>query len=70
MLDILDYLRVQGKVLGIAAIGAVLLLTVEFVLTHFFHVFYITSTIAGLAVSFEWNTNIQIWLKMLNVKRV
>lgn len=69
MLDVADYIKVQGKVLLIAAIGACLLLGVEFVLTNFFHVFYIASTVAGLAVSFEWNTNVQIWLKMLNVKR-
>ena len=69
MIDLLDYIRVQGKVLAIAGVGALLLLGVEFTLTHFFHIFYIASTVIGLAVSFEWNINAQILLKIIPVAK-
>ena len=69
MFDPLDYVKVQGKVLAIALVGAGILLSVEFVLTQFFHVFYIASTAIGLAVSFEWNINAQIHFKIIPVAK-
>lgn len=64
-----DYLRVQGIVLAVALVGAGIVIASEFILTSYLHVYYLLSTAVGLALSFEWNVNVNILLKVIRIER-
>lgn len=64
-----DYLRVQTIVLVVALVGGGIVIASEFILTRYFHVYYLLSTVIGLALSFEWNINANILLKIIRVDK-
>lgn len=63
-----DYVKKLVKFAVIGALGSVINLAILFILTNYFHLFYVTSEIIAIIIVFVFNYNGNIIMKNIEIR--
>ena len=63
-----DYIKKLVKFAVIGALGSVINLAILFILTNYFHLFYVTSEIIAIIIVFVFNYNGNIIMKNIEIR--